>query len=228
MEKISALTSDDLKDYRKRQAMIDRLIGLMYLKTQQVEAETTPATWKPHSIWIPFGLTSPRQILSTDPSRASFSIFNNGPSDILLSNQAFDVAGLTALYMEAAENIDVAIFPLLNGQNLQNVTTISGLYAVSLGNGAGNITSAHVAISEMRYTSKSQTMSDNTPGMLVPANGKDAVMPTPHVGMGSMWRQEGPLSPKLYPKGGDQNAPYDQSEQNVKDHQSNQAYQGPK
>lgn len=107
----------------------------IYQAMQQREAEKTPDGWRAYYAVV--GAPQTRQIIRHDRRRGSFTIYNAGPSAVLIGDRDFDGPAAVTLYNANSPQSVGDFMPVLSGQST-TVPASGALYAYAVNTGGAN------------------------------------------------------------------------------------------
>lgn len=144
---------DFLKGFEKHTTLQTYYLAAMYQALQQREAEKTPGDWRPLYLNLHNPVAGiPVQILGKEDNRKTVSIYNGGPSIVLLSNKMFDAKEVLNRYSGGGnynEAIPISPIAINSTQTLETTGPVYG-YCVGIGSGPGN-ENAQLTIIESLY-----------------------------------------------------------------------------
>ena len=125
-----------------------RMLAAVYQLLQQSEADKVPSSWRPTYVNVHSADTI--QILGNNHRRGSFSVYNVGPSSVLLSDAPFNGPTVATQYNAGNYNQVINVFVLPSGAS-QTLSTRGALYGYSLNYGTGSNENAVLQILETLF-----------------------------------------------------------------------------
>lgn len=151
--------SKQAEEWLHTQKLIAGLLARMYLVEQQKQAEQVPHSWTGHMINL-----SPSdqavQVLASSTRRAQVTIWNDGPSDCVISSRFFEMTTILQQFNGAPGSaIDCVL--LKNGGDPFVLNATGPVYAAPFAYGQGAQNTSLLRFVETKYTLSTVSTADH-------------------------------------------------------------------
>lgn len=137
--------NDDAQHFIKMQTYMVALLQGLYEQAQRVEADMTPHDWQGRYV----NLYGPQMVLPRNARRHKTFVYNDGPSDLFIGPEAFDIDSVQSEYNESNNGI-LNVTIVRSGGNVE-LESCGAIYACPVNYGETSNPNCEVRITSSSY-----------------------------------------------------------------------------